>query len=86
MTGAQIPDQPVEGLRLRRCMNPECHTMVALCRGCDRGQRYGRPACRQQMRRQQVLAPAAGTRRQRLASRRIAVASKPIGGVNRKPA
>jgi hypothetical protein len=49
-------NQPGEGLRPRRCLNPECNAVFALCCCCDRGQRYCRPICRQQVRRLQVLA------------------------------
>jgi hypothetical protein len=51
-----------EGLRLRRCLDPTCNTMFAICRCCDRGQRYCGDECRQRVRRLQVA--AAGRRYQ----------------------
>lgn len=47
---------PIDGLRPRRCLNPDCNAMFALCRSCDRGQRYCSDPCRKRMRRQQLLA------------------------------
>jgi hypothetical protein len=29
-----------DGLRLRRCCDPACNAVFAICRTCDRGQRY----------------------------------------------
>lgn len=45
-----------EGLRLRRCLDPTCNTMFAICRCCDRGQRYCGDECRQRVRRLQLAA------------------------------
>ena len=47
---------PIDGLRPRRCLNPDCDAMFALCRSCDRGQRYCSAPCRKRMRRRQLLA------------------------------
>jgi hypothetical protein len=47
---------PIDGLRPRRCLNPDCNAVFALCRSCDRGQRYCSDPCRKRMRRRQVLA------------------------------
>lgn len=47
-------------LRFFRCMI--CSTLVAVCRGCDRGQRYCGPACQQPERAKQLR--AAGRRYQ----------------------
>ena len=47
---------PIDGLRPRRCLNPDCGAMFALCRSCDRGQRYCSEPCRKRIRRRQVLA------------------------------
>jgi hypothetical protein len=44
----------IDGLRPRRCGDPTCNAMFALCRGCDRGQRYCSDACRKRMRLRQV--------------------------------
>jgi hypothetical protein len=57
-----MPIHEPDGLRIRRCNNPECHAVFALCRGCDRGQRYCGDICRQQVRRKQVA--SAGQRYQ----------------------
>ena len=45
---------PIEGLRPRRCLNQQCNATFALCRSCDRGQRYCSDHCRKRMRRQQL--------------------------------
>ena len=47
---------PIDGLRPRRCLNPDCSAMFALCRSCDRGQRYCSDPCRKRMLRRQLLA------------------------------
>ena len=47
---------PIDGLRPRRCLNPDCGAMFALCRSCDRGQRYCSEPCRKRIRRRQLLA------------------------------
>ncbi len=47
---------PIDGLRPRRCLNPDCNAMFALCRSCDRGQRYCSDPCRKRMLRRQLLA------------------------------
>jgi hypothetical protein len=49
-------------LRLRRCCDPTCSIVFAICASCDRGQRYCSESCRKRMRRQQLL--AAGRRYQ----------------------
>ncbi len=59
---AMTTDQSTEGLRPRRCCNPSCDRMFALCRSCDRGQRYCSVACSKRMRQQQLT--AAGRRYQ----------------------
>lgn len=46
----------IDGLRPRRCLNPDCNAIFALCRSCDRGQRYCSDPCRKRMRRRQLLA------------------------------
>jgi hypothetical protein len=51
-----------DGLLLRRCCDPSCSAIFATCRGCDHGQRYCSPVCRQRRRRQQLR--AAGQRYQ----------------------
>jgi len=53
---AETQASPIDGLRPRRCLNPDCNTMFALCRNCDRGQRYCSEPCRKRMRRRQLLA------------------------------
>jgi hypothetical protein len=30
----------LDGLRLRRCCDPSCNAVFAICRSCDHGQRY----------------------------------------------
>jgi hypothetical protein len=62
MAGAPTTDRSTDSLRPRRCVNPGCNAMFALCRSCDRGQRYCGDACRKRMRQQQLL--AAGRRYQ----------------------
>jgi len=52
----------IDGLRPRRCLNPDCRASFALCRSCDRGQRYCSDPCRKRMRRRQLL--TAGNRYQ----------------------
>jgi hypothetical protein len=52
----------VEGLRPRRCCEPNCGAMFAVCASCDRGQRYCSEPCRSTQRRRQVR--AAGRRYQ----------------------
>lgn len=37
-------------LKLRRCGNPDCLSLFAVCSCCDRGQRYCSPSCRSQAR------------------------------------
>jgi hypothetical protein len=59
---AERQPAPIDDLRPRRCLNPECNAMFALCRSCDRGQRYCSGPCRRRMRRHQLL--AAGRRYQ----------------------
>ena len=59
---AGIRTAPFDALRPRRCLNPDCNTVFALCRSCDRGQRYCSDPCRRRMRRRQLL--AAGRRYQ----------------------
>ena len=54
--------ESAEALRLRQCHNSTCNVAFAICRCCDRGQRYCSPACRQLVRRVQVA--AAGERYQ----------------------
>ena len=54
--------ESAEGLRFRRCHNSECNAVFAICRCCDRGQRYCSAVCRQRVRRAQVA--AAGQRYQ----------------------
>ena len=57
-----IAHEHIEGLRLRRCCEPNCNAMFAVCASCDRGQRYCSEACRSRQRRNQVR--AAGQRYQ----------------------
>jgi hypothetical protein len=54
MAGAITADQPIEGLRPRRCCDPNCNAMFAVCPSCDRGQRYCSDACRKRMRQRQL--------------------------------
>ena len=49
-------------LRLRRCCDPSCNAVFAICRSCDHGQRYCDAACRKRRRQQQTR--AAGRRYQ----------------------
>jgi hypothetical protein len=49
-------DQPIEGLRVRRCFDPTCNALFTICVSCDRGQRYCSDACRKRMRQQQMRA------------------------------
>jgi hypothetical protein len=51
-----------ESLRFRRCHNSACNALFAMCRCCDRGQRYCSAHCRQLVRHAQ--AAAAGKRYQ----------------------
>jgi hypothetical protein len=60
MAGTQT--SAIDVVRPRRCLNPECNALFAVCRSCDRGQRYCSGPCRKRMRRRQVL--AAGRRYQ----------------------
>ena len=62
MAGAMRADPSTEGLRPRRCCDPSCNAMFAVCRGCDRGQRYCSDACRKRMRQRQLA--SAGRRYQ----------------------
>ena len=62
VAGAMTTDQSSEGLRPRRCCDPTCNAMFAVCRSCDRGQRYCSDACKKRMRRRQLA--AAGRRYQ----------------------
>jgi hypothetical protein len=62
-----VPDaitthQHSEGLRLRRCCDPGCSVLFAICARCDRGQRYCGNGCRTRTRQQQLR--AAGRRYQ----------------------
>ena len=59
---ASTDTAPIDGLRPRRCLNPQCNEMSVLCRSCDRGQRCCSDPCRKRMRRRQLL--AAGRRYQ----------------------
>ena len=43
-----------DALRLRRCCDPSCNALFAICRGCDHGQRYCSAACRKRRRQQQM--------------------------------
>ena len=52
--GAMTTDRSTDGLRPRRCCDPSCNAMFAVCRSCDRGQRYCSDACRKRMRQQQL--------------------------------
>ena len=45
-----------DGLRLRRCCDPSCNAVFAICRSCDHGQRYCSAACRKRRREQQLRA------------------------------
>ena len=54
--------ESADALRFRQCRNQECNASFAICRCCDRGQRYCSPECRKQVRRAQVA--AAGQRYQ----------------------
>ena len=67
VAGAMTTDRSPEGLRPRRCCNPTCNAMFAVCRSCDRGQRYCSGACRKRMRRRQLA--SAGRRYQATAGR-----------------
>ena len=49
-------DQPNEGLRVRRCLDPTCNALFTICASCDRGQRYCSGGCRKRMRQQQMRA------------------------------
>ena len=49
-------DRPIEGLRVRRCVDPTCNTLFNICASCDRGQRYCSDGCRKRMRQQQIRA------------------------------
>ena len=49
-------------LRIRRCCNPSCGIVFAICAGCDRGQRYCSSPCRELTRHAQLR--AAGRRYQ----------------------
>lgn len=51
-----------DGLHLRRCCDPSCNAVFAICRSCDHGQRYCSAACGQRRRQQQLR--AAGRRYQ----------------------
>ena len=66
VAGAMTTDQSSEGLRPRRCCDPTCNAMFAVCRSCDRGQRYCSDACKKRMRRRQLA--AAGRRYQATAA------------------
>ena len=55
-------DASSEGLRLRRCCDPTCNTLFAICTRCDRGQRYCSQPCRARM--PQLQQRAAGRRYQ----------------------
>jgi hypothetical protein len=63
MPEGQATESIIEGLRVRRCGDPACNAMFAVCARCDRGQRYCSPTCRRRMRQQQLR--AAGQRYQR---------------------
>ena len=45
-----------DGLRLRRCCDPSCGAVFAICRSCDHGQRYCSAACRKRRRQGQLRA------------------------------
>jgi hypothetical protein len=59
-----------DGLRLRRCCDPSCNAVFAICRSCDHGQRYCSAACRKRRRSQQLR--AAGRRYQATDAGRLA--------------
>ena len=54
--GAMTADRPIEGLRVRRCVDPTCNTLFTICANCDRGQRYCSDGCRRRMRQGQLRA------------------------------
>ena len=56
-------------LKLRRCSNPDCLSLFAICSCCDRGQRYCSSSCRSQARVRQHR--AANRRYQRSAEGRL---------------
>ena len=60
----------LEGLRPRRCCEPNCNVIFSVCAGCDRGQRYCSSLCRSRQRRKQFR--AAGQRYQSGEAGRVA--------------
>ena len=58
VAGLQSTEHSIEGLRPRRCLNPDCSAMFSVCRGCDRGQRYCSEPCRKLIRKRQLAAAA----------------------------
>ena len=59
-----------DGLRFRRCCDPSCNAVFAICRSCDHGQRYCSAAYRKRRRSQQLT--AAGRRYQATDAGRLA--------------